>query len=171
MLHAFRCFSCWFGLRCTRNCRFPLVAQTSSVSGCGKKFPVSTDVLGSFCSVGNHMLQVNCRKFPSASLFTEFWNLVLHLSVSSQESLLLNTAIPSSLCGPEHLVFLKCHLVLSRMQAPTGSASHADSHPPKVSPFSSASLSPSHSWHLSTKASGVDCIPNLTRSRQCSMVI
>jgi len=27
MLSAFRYFSCWFGLRCTRNCRFPLVAQ------------------------------------------------------------------------------------------------------------------------------------------------
>jgi len=29
MMSAFRHFSCWFGLRCTRNCRFPLVAQTS----------------------------------------------------------------------------------------------------------------------------------------------
>jgi len=90
MLSAFGCFSCWFGLRCTRNCRFPLVAQMSSASGCGKKFPVSTDILGSFCSVGNslldlssHMLQVNCGWFPPAGLFNEFWNLVLHSSVSS----------------------------------------------------------------------------------------
>jgi len=79
MLSAFRYFSCWFGLRCTRNCRFPLVAQTSSVSRYGKKFPVSMDILGSFCSVGSslldsssHMLQVNCKQFPPASLFTEF---------------------------------------------------------------------------------------------------
>jgi len=90
MPSAFRCFSCWFGLRCTRNCRFPLVAQTSSVSRCGKKFPVSTDILGSLCFVGNslldlssHMLQVNCRWFPPAGLFTEFWNFVLHSSMSS----------------------------------------------------------------------------------------
>jgi len=67
-LSAFRHFSCWFGLRCTRNCRFLLVAQTSSVSRYGKKFPVSMDILGSFCAVGislldlsSHMLQVNCR--------------------------------------------------------------------------------------------------------------
>jgi len=46
MMSAFRCFSCWFGLRCTRSCRFPLVAQTSSVSRHGKKFPVSMDILG-----------------------------------------------------------------------------------------------------------------------------
>jgi len=47
-----------------------LVAQTSSVSRCGKKFPVLIDILGSFCSVGisrldlsSHMLQVNCGGF------------------------------------------------------------------------------------------------------------
>ena len=33
-----------FGLRCTQNSRSLLVAQTSSVSSYGKKFPVSTDV-------------------------------------------------------------------------------------------------------------------------------
>jgi len=178
MPSAFRHFSCWFGLRCTRNCRFPLVAQTSSVSRHGKKFPVSTDILGQFCSVGvslldlfSHMLQVNCRQLPPAGLFAEIGNLVLHLSMSLWKSLLLNNDIPSSLHSPWHLVFLKCDLVLSGMQAPAGAASHVDSHPPMVSPFSSGSLSPLHSHHLSTKASSVDCIPNLIGSKQCLMVI
>jgi len=140
MLLAFRCFSCWFGLKCTRNCRSALVdAQTRSVTRHGMKFPVAIDVLGLFCAVGvslldlsSHMLQVSCRQLPPASLFAEFWNLVLQLSVSPQESLLLNAAVPSSLCTQQHLVFLKCDLGLStgRMWAPAGSASQADLHPP-----------------------------------------
>jgi len=66
MLSAIRCFSCWFGLRCTRNCRFPLVAQTSSVSRHGKKFSVLMDILGSFgancvslLDLSSHMLSNN----------------------------------------------------------------------------------------------------------------
>jgi len=72
MLAVSRCFSCWFGLRCTQNCTAPLVAQTSSVSRGGKKFHVSTDVLGSFCAVAvsllvfsSHMLHMNCGKAVS----------------------------------------------------------------------------------------------------------
>ena len=68
MLSAFRCFSCWFGLRCTWNCRSPLVdAQTRSVSRHEMKFPVATDVLGLFCAVSvsllglsSHTLQTSC---------------------------------------------------------------------------------------------------------------
>jgi len=151
MLSASRCFSCWFGLRCARNSRFVLVAMTNSVSRHGKKHPVSMDVLGSFCSVvisvldlSSHMPQVNCMWFPPAGLFIEFWNVVLHLSMSLQESLFLNAAVPSSLCRLHHLVFLKRDLVLSKMHAPARSASHDDSCPPMVSPFSSGSLSQSH---------------------------
>jgi len=76
MLSAFGHFSCWFGLRCTQNCRSLLVAQKSSVSRHGKNFPVSIDTLGLFCVMGvslldlsSHMLQVNCRQFPPASPF------------------------------------------------------------------------------------------------------
>jgi len=90
--------------------------------------------------------------------------------VSSWESLLLNAAVPSHLHRSEHLGFLMCDLVLSRMQAHAGSVSQADSCPPMVSPFSSESLSPSCSQCLFTKASCVDCIPNLIRSGQCSNV-
>jgi len=129
-------FGHFSGLRCTRNCRFLLVAQTSSVSRCGKKFPVLMDILGSFFAVGvslldlsGHMLQVNCR-FSPINLFVEFWNLVLHLSMSSQERLLLNAAIPSSLFEPHHLAFLKCEFVLFMTQAPARSASQDDSHRP-----------------------------------------
>jgi len=68
--------------------------------------------------------------------------------MSLQESLLLNTVVPSSLCGPHHLaflkcdlalcrIFLKCDLVLSRMWAPARSASRADSQTPMVSPSDS----------------------------------
>jgi len=137
MLSAFRCFSCWFGFRCTRNCGSPLVvAWTRSVSGHGMKFPVAIDVLGLFHAVGvslldlsSHTVQASCEQLPPASLFAEFWNFVLHFSASSQESLLLNAAVPSSPCTQQHLVFLKCDLGLSGMWAPTRSASQADSHP------------------------------------------
>jgi len=57
------------------------------------------------------------------------------------------------------------------MQAVARSASHADSHPPMVMPFSSGSLSPSWLWHLSMTASSVDHILNLIGPRQCWMLI
>jgi len=113
-----------------------------------------------FLDSSSHMLQVNCMQFPPAGLFAEFWNLVLHLSTSLHESLLLNAAVPSSFCRPQHLAFLKCDLVLSGMCAHAGSASHAGPHPPTVSPFSSRTLSPSHSWHFWLGCPG-------TESKQC----
>jgi len=51
MMSLFRHFNCWFSLRCTRNCRSPLCAQTSSVSRHGKQFPVLIDVCRLFCIV------------------------------------------------------------------------------------------------------------------------
>jgi len=106
------------------------------------------------------MLQVNCGWFFAASWMAEFWNLVLHLSVSSQESLSLNAAMASSPHGPQHLVFRKFDLVLSRMWA-------AVTHRCRGGSLSSGSLSPLCSQHLSTKASSVDHIPNLILSGKC----
>jgi len=169
---------CQFGLRWTQNCVFPLVAKTSSASVCGKKFPVSIDILRSFCVVGisaldfsSHMLQVNHMQFPPASLSAEFWNLVLHLSVSSQEILLLNAAIPSSLHRPQHLFFPELWF---GVVWDTGSHWICQSSwftSTCGEPFFLRSASPSCSQHFSTQASGVDCIPNLIKSRQCSMAI
>jgi len=76
MLSAFGHFCCWFGLRCTRNCRSLLVAQTSSVSGHGKNFFVLIDTLGLFCAVdislldlSGHMMHVNQMQFSPAAMF------------------------------------------------------------------------------------------------------
>ena len=102
-------------------------------------FSIPTDV--SLLDSSGDVMHVNSRQFPPAGLFVVFQNLVLHLRMSSQESVLLKAVMSSSLCGPQHLVFLKCDLVLCGMQASARSASQADSHPPIVSPFSSGSLS------------------------------
>ena len=59
-------------------------------------------------------------------------NLDVQLVMSSWGNAVLNTAIPSSLHGHCHLVFLKFGLAFARMQAPTRSANQADSQLPMV---------------------------------------
>jgi len=59
MLSDFRCFSYWFGLMFTWNCRFPSVDQTSSVPKCRKNFFDLIDIFGSICTVGVSLLDLS----------------------------------------------------------------------------------------------------------------
>ena len=70
MLFAFGHFTCWFGLRCTLSCGSPLVAQTKSASGCGKKFPVSMDVFVQHPKLGTKQ-SILMRDSFMRDLFTE----------------------------------------------------------------------------------------------------